>query len=109
MAFIAQAIAGIHDPYGFQTLSVSNAVVSFSNAHVFAVGKVGIDSKAERAYMTVQTNSIRVRWDGGTPTQGNGHLLASGDAIEILGPKAIQQFKMIAEGSAAVVFITYEK
>jgi hypothetical protein len=58
--------------------------------------------------MTIHTNALRVRWDGGTPTTTLGHQLtigsgAPGDVskgFELTGVDAIRNFRMCRSGSA---------
>ena len=109
MTWISQAQAGVRDPFGHESISVSNAAIGFSDVYVYMNTQTNADSKASRAYVTVESNSIRVRWDGSDPTAAAGHKLNSGDAIEVLGEAAVQQFKMIRVSADAVVFVTYGK
>lgn len=66
--------------------------------------------KATRAYVTVETASIRVRYDGTNPTASVGHLKQAGEEFIIEGSANIAALKMIRTGStSASVHITYER
>ena len=62
-----------------------------------------------RALLTVETDAIRVRYDGIAPTAASGHQVQAGQALSIDSPYDIERFKMIRSGSAdATVLISYE-
>jgi len=61
---------------------------------------------ASKAFISVETESIRIRWDGGTPTSALGHLLVAGDSIEIEGRANIRQLRMIRITNDAAVHVT---
>jgi hypothetical protein len=61
-----------------------------------------------RVIVSIHTNAIRIRWDGGDPTPAVGHQLAAGggpaaDAsrgFELLGAEAIRNFRMCRYGAS---------
>lgn len=61
------------------------------------------------ANITVEDNSIRVRWDGTAPTTTEGHLLQSGDQIKLDFTADIWHFRAIATGANAKIRVTYSK
>jgi hypothetical protein len=82
----------------FETIIVSNA-----HAEILTVATYGA---ATKAIITVETNPVRVRWDGTAPTTAIGHLCAAGSTIEITDHD-ITHFKAIATGADATLSITY--
>ena len=66
-------------------------------------------TNAVRAVMTVETASLRYRYDGGGPTSGVGHLMSPGDVLVIEGKQNLTQFAATRSGSTnAVLSITFE-
>lgn len=64
--------------------------------------------------ITVETNDLRVAWDGTTPTTSTstavGHILAAGQSLRLENPAAIGAFKFCSKtsGSHGVLHITPE-
>lgn len=87
------------------------SVASTNTAQTLAAAKVLQDGKyAQRAVITVETNSIRIGLTT-TPTQaGVGHLLAAGATVTIEGAGNIQRFKFIsaAADTHAALKVTLE-
>ncbi len=65
------------------------------------------DVKTIRAMITVEGSNARYRYDGGTPTSSTGHLITSGDVIQVLGPTNISSFQCVSLGTTNLM-ITYE-
>lgn len=64
---------------------------------------------AARARITVEDNPVRYRYDGGTSTANDGHLLAAGGELILSGNENLQQFSIIrSSGSDATVIVTLE-
>jgi hypothetical protein len=82
------------DAIGFQTLTVTNAAA------------VSLTYTGTHAIVSVESNSIRVRWDGTAPTTAVGHLLPAGSMLELTG-NDLATFKAIATGSDATISVTY--
>lgn len=61
-----------------------------------------------RAVLTVETDSIRIKTDGGNPSSGDGHLVRVGQRIVIEGPKDIGNFRMVRATTDATVTIGLE-
>jgi hypothetical protein len=68
------------------------------------------EMRPARLVLSVHTNAIRVRWDGGDPTTTLGHQLTAGaggqasDAsriFQLLGPLRIRAFRYVRDGTAA--------
>jgi len=62
-------------------------------------------------FVTVETNNIRYRIDGGDPDANDGHLIvaASYQNLWIYDKAAVRALRMIAIGGAATVIVTYYK
>ena len=60
-----------------------------------------------RALITVEGSSARYNYDGSTPTSSLGHMVNSGDVIQILGVDNLQQFQVVSLGTTTFM-ITYE-
>ena len=90
-------------PFAFETLTVSDADVSALTATYTA--------EADNALITVESNNIRFRIDGGDPTAAVGHLIvADGYQNLFLGTyAAIRALRMISVSGNATVFVTYYK
>lgn len=86
-------------PFAFEQITVSTVAVSFTAATL---------AEGSYAVVSVETNPLRYRSDGGTPTAAVGHLAAAGTVLEVCGKTAVRNFKMIRQGAAdATVFATY--
>ena len=66
------------------------------------------DREAARAmFLTVETNSIRYRIEGGDPDIDDGHIVIAGSNLYFANEKAIKELRMIAVGNDATVIVTY--
>lgn len=65
------------------------------------------DEKAIRAMITVEGSNARYRYDGIAPTASIGHLVSSGDVIQVLGPTNLSSFQAISIGTTTLM-VTYE-
>lgn len=91
----------------FEKKTVSTTVVTCTAAKL-TINQAGGDRKrAIKAYVSVETNSIRVRFDGTDPDASTGHLFASGDSFVVAGEMDLQNLKMIRASADATVQITY--
>lgn len=64
-------------------------------------------AKAIRAFITVEGSDARYRYDGISPDVSTGHLINSGDSIQILGPTNLTAFSCISLGTT-ILMVTYE-
>ena len=67
----------------------------------------GYGASIIRALITVEGSSARYNYDGSTPTSSLGHMVNSGDVIQILGINNLQQFNVVSLGTTTFM-ITYE-
>lgn len=91
----------------FEKIAVSTGVVGPTAAKLEIGRPGGFHKRAIRIFVTVETNSVRMRWDGTVPDATTGHLLAAGDSIYLEGESNVGNLKMIRATADAVVSITY--
>jgi hypothetical protein len=112
MALFTYPGAGELVAYDHDNLSVGVAASGLTSAKL-TVSDGQTPPRARRCksvFITVETNSIRIRWDGGDPVSaGVGHLLAGGDSIEINGETTVRKVRMIRESADATVRVTYSR
>lgn len=92
-----QAGQGMFKSTNFTVLTVTASALPLSS----------FDAKAIRAMITVEGSSARYRYDGGIPTITAGHLVSSGDAIQVLGPTNLAAFSCISIGTTTLM-VTFE-
>lgn len=64
---------------------------------------------ATDAMISIEGNQIRVRWDGTAPTTTVGHLLQSGDILQLDNTTDINRFMAISITGSSVLDVTYSK
>ena len=68
----------------------------------------GFRKRAKAALISVETQTVRLRFDGGTPTSSVGHLLATGDFVLVRGEDNVARILLIrATGSSGAATLTY--
>lgn len=101
----AQQIVGGGYAYAYQAIAPTSAAAIGLTAATVAAG-----SGAKQMYCTVETASVRYRWDaGGTPTTSEGHLVAAGGSITLGETNSITNFKVIAVSTTAAVKCTLSR
>lgn len=65
------------------------------------------ERQGRSALISVETNPVRIRYDGGAATATDGHLLNAGDTIRITSADDLAKTSVIAIGANAVLQITY--
>lgn len=96
--------------YDFEKLTVTNVVSNptATKTTVAVPADPGRARRARAALISVETNGIRYRFDGGNPSATDGHPAAAGETILIEGIEAVKRLKFIRSGGAdATVQITY--
>ena len=92
--------------FAYESITVSTSAVGPTEA-TYAPAD---ESPATAVIISVETNGIRFRYDGGEPTSSIGHALASGATYELPGAVNVSQLRMIRSGGAdATVHLTYER
>lgn len=86
--------------------NVSGTAVGLSGVTAYSLDA----NKQNVAWITVETNDIRYRLDGLSPTTGVGHVLPkAGTPLQIFGKKKILDFRFIGSGgTSAVVTVTLD-
>lgn len=105
---ITNVIAGLYEPYDFDTITVSSSAVGLTASKYNHVPP-NVLRDAQYIVITSETNSIRYRIDGTDPTASVGHLMPAGSALVLTGITTIRNFKAIATGSDATLQVTYSR
>jgi hypothetical protein len=91
----------------FEKLTISTTALGGTSSKLLINQAGGVHKRAVKAFVTVETNSIRVRTDGVDPTSTDGHLFASGSSFTISGEDDVRRMRMIRQSADATVQITY--
>ena len=91
----------------FEKLSVSTDVKTPTASKLLIEQAGGFKKRAVKAFVTVETNTIRMRFDGTAPDSSTGHALVAGDFITVSGEQNVANIKMIRASADATVQITY--
>lgn len=99
MALMPDAFAG-------EAITVADSAIGPTSATRAPSGQ----APAERAVVTVETASLRYRYDGTAPTSSVGHLALPGEVIVVEGVDNVEDLLMIRTGAtSAAVHVTYER
>jgi hypothetical protein len=94
------------DAFAGEAITVANTAIGPTSATFAPSG----EAPAQRAVVTVETASLRYRYDGTAPTASVGHLALPGEVIVVDGVDNVAKLRMIRTGStSAVVHVTYER
>lgn len=88
---------GMYQGTSFVAISITTAA---------ATAFSGYPATVIRAFVTVEGSSARYRYDGTAPVVGTGHLINSGDSVQILGLTNIQNFKCISTSAGTTTLMT---
>lgn len=91
----------------FDTITVGASSIPLTAAKVQVARTGGFKKNAIMAFLSVETNSIRVRWDGGAPTSSLGHLLAAGDTLTVAGEQNVANLRLIRVSADGTVQVTF--
>jgi hypothetical protein len=91
--------------FAFETLTVSTTALGGTVATFAPDGEL----PAQSVLISVETNTIRFRYDGGDPSAALGHALAAGASYLLQGAENIANLKMIRASADATVMLTYER
>jgi len=95
------------DGFAHESITVTGTAIGFTTGKWRPTGS---DPQSVRAFITAHAGMMRYRYDGSDPTDSSGHLLGSGDSIEIEGYVNVSQFKAIRVGDVSgVLDVTYER
>lgn len=90
----------------FEKITVSTVVKQIDATKLKVNQSGGKFKRAVRAFLTVETNTIRIRFDGTDPDSSTGHSLVSGDSIVIEGEQNVSKLRMIRASADATVQVT---
>lgn len=90
----------------FETITVSSTAIGLTSSLLVVPELNGLKKRAVRVFFTVESNSIRLRFDGSDPTASVGHLLIDGDHYTIEGEQNLEKLRFIRVGSDATVQAT---
>lgn len=90
-----------YTPFAYEKITVTTLAVSRLNATYRAT--------AGAVFITVESNDIRYRIEGGNPDANDGHLVdsASFQNIWFNDPMSIREFRAIAVGGNSTLIVTY--
>ena len=91
------------DAFAYESITVAAIAIGPTTATISPSGVVA----ASRALCTTETNSVRYRTDGTSPTSSEGHLVAAPGTILIDGVNNVRRLKMIQASAGAVAKCTY--
>ena len=89
--------------FGFETLTVGAAAIGPTVATIYP----GDGHEATYGLFTVETNTVRFRMDGTSPTASVGHPLEAGQNLEVHGKENLRNLKFIQMSGGATVSCTY--
>lgn len=90
----------------FEKRTISSSAVGITSTLLNVNESGGFHKRAAKAFITVETQSIRLRWDGSDPTTTDGHLLTNGSSITIIGENNVLRLRMIAAAADGTAQIT---
>jgi hypothetical protein len=91
--------------YAYNSATVSSTAQTLTDVG-FSAAEI---ERADVAYITVDTQALRYRYDSGAPTAADGHLLDAGDKWLLVGNQNIRNLQLIRAGSSdGFVAITLE-
>ena len=64
---------------------------------------------ANAVFITIESNDIRYRIDGGNPSAVEGHPVYDTQNIYVVDRKSIRNMRMIGNGGTATAIVTYYK
>jgi len=86
-------------PTNYEKLAIpTDAVIRLTEAYRIV---------AKAVFVTIESNNIRYRIDGGDPDANDGHVVVSGGNIYFTDVTSILNLRMIGSGGAAVAIVTY--
>ncbi len=95
-------------PGGFETLVVTDAVVSLSPEKLNPVMGTFANIKARAAQVTLEDGDIRFRLDGSDPSSTEGHRFPAATALSIVGTQTLRQFRAVRSGTVnGTLRVTY--
>lgn len=95
-----QAVSLGNDYANFESLTVSTTVLGLT--------KLSSAWNYIHVFITVETQAVRFRVDGGAPTSSVGHQLDAGDTLTLDNPTQLAKFRVIRKDAAdATLRVSY--
>lgn len=91
----------------FEKISVAATAIPFTASKILINITGGVHKRAVKAFVTVETNSIRIRTDGTAPDASTGHLFTAGSSFTIIGEDDVRRFQAIQASAGASIMVTY--
>lgn len=91
---------------GFEQITVSSTAVGLTAANYDITG-ADLGRRTKRVVCSVESNDIRFRVDGTSPTASVGYPVTSGSQIVIDKPNDISNFKAIRQSADATLSCIY--
>lgn len=109
-ASVFQVYAQGMNAVAFETITVSTTAIGITSTLATETPTVNAPLDIKRgvraALFSVETNNIRVRFDGTDPTASVGHLVTAGDFLWVEGHDALLRLRMIRASADAAVSVT---
>jgi len=93
-------------PIGFETITVSTAAKKLTGSEI-APADWRTKGKATLAFLSVETEDIRLCVDGTTATASNCHLIPADGSLLVYSTEGLTQLSMYGPSGAATVKVTY--
>jgi hypothetical protein len=90
-------------PFAHETITVSTTAVGFT----LATYAPSSPPKANQAFVSVNSNSVRVWFDGTSPTASDGILIAAGQTFRVCAASLARTLMIRAVGVDAEVAVQY--
>jgi len=90
----------------FEKITVAGTSIGITSTLYTKDAGGGKVTHASSVFLSIETESVRIRWDGGAPTSTDGHLLVAGDSIEIEGRGNVRNLRMIRITNSATAHVT---
>lgn len=97
-------------PFAFEKITVGQSSTALTPAtYLDTANANGAAAKqsAMEAVISVETQSVRFRTDGGVPTSTDGHLITANTFITVSNLTAIKNFRAYAPTGTATLQVTY--
>ena len=95
------AVISPSDAHSYETLTISSTALPCTASKLLAT--------TDEIFVTIETDAIRMLFDGSTPTAAVGHKFAAGTSFELKGRPNINNLLMIRVTTDATVTITYKR
>lgn len=87
------------NPGDYESITVTNVITGLNSLKIRPISGNYANCKARGAFLSLEDADIRVRLDGGSPTQTEGHYLSQGAVVTVLGTQALDQIRFIKAGT----------